>query len=172
MSGFPVRSLPAGTLKHAVALRFLLTQADISELEQRRHSNVGATFSLYSDVEPTVAVIATSNGHGVDGSWQPSPFDPSFGMHAELQPFWNAGIRQLQVQMEPSASRLRDEGVIVSARYAKDDRSTVTGYRVALKSGPGEPPLWFGGGTLGTDLRLPALRSRWQEAGSPPGLAV
>lgn len=60
----------------------------------------------------------------------------------------------------------------MSARYAKGDRSTVTGYRVALKSRPGEPPLWFGGGTLRTDLRLPALRSQWQEAGSPPGLAV
>ncbi len=78
------------------------------------------------------------------------------------------GVRSEQEFVE----RLRGEGVIVSARYAKDDRSTVTGYRVALKGGPGEKPLWFGGGTLGKDLRLPALRSRWHDGGPPPGSPV
>jgi hypothetical protein len=57
--------------------------------------------------------------------------------------------------------RLRGEGLIVKARYAKQDRGTVTGYSVAAKTGGREPLVWYGGGRLGKDLRLPALRTKW-----------
>lgn len=57
--------------------------------------------------------------------------------------------------------RLRGEGLIVKARYAKHDRGTVTGYSVAAKTGGREPLVWYGGGRLGKDLRLPALRTKW-----------
>lgn len=102
MAGFPVRSLSSGTMKHTVWLRFSLTHAEVTDLELRRHGNAGEVFALYLDVEPVVAVIATLNGQGPDGAWQESPFEPSFGMHAQLQPFWNASIAQLPIQIEPS----------------------------------------------------------------------
>lgn len=57
--------------------------------------------------------------------------------------------------------RLRGEGLIVRARYARQDRGTVTGYAVAAKTGGREPLVWYGGGRLGKDLRLPALRTKW-----------
>jgi hypothetical protein len=57
--------------------------------------------------------------------------------------------------------RLRGEGLVVRARYARDDRSTVTGYSVAAKTGGRDPLVWYGGGRLGKDLRLPALRTKW-----------
>jgi hypothetical protein len=103
MAGFPARSLPSGTMKHTVWLRFFLTQAEVTDLKLRRQSSLGEVFTLYLDVEPIVAVIATFNGQGPDGARQESPFEVSFGMHAQLQPFWNASIAQLPIQIEPSA---------------------------------------------------------------------
>jgi hypothetical protein len=103
MAGFPVRSLPSGTMKHTVWLRFFLTQAEVTELELHRQSSPGDVFTLYLDVEPIVAMITTFNGQGLDGAWQQSPFEASFGMHAQLQPFWYASIAQLPIQIEPSA---------------------------------------------------------------------
>ena len=103
MAGFPARSLPAGTMKHKVWQRFFLTQAEVTDLELHRQPGSGEVFTLYLDVEPTVAAIETFNGQGPDGTWQESPFESSFGLHARLQPFWNAGIAQLTIQIEPSA---------------------------------------------------------------------
>ncbi len=57
--------------------------------------------------------------------------------------------------------RLRGEGLVVRARDARDDRGTVAGYSVAAKTGGREPLVWYGGGRLSKDLRLPALRTRW-----------
>lgn len=57
--------------------------------------------------------------------------------------------------------RLRGEGLVVRARYARDDRNTVSGYSVAAKTGGREPLVWYGGGRLGKDLRLPSLRNKW-----------
>lgn len=59
--------------------------------------------------------------------------------------------------------RLRGEGLVVRP-YQKDDQpGVVTGYSVAQRSNPGEraPLVWYGGGRLGKDLRLPALRTKW-----------
>src|SRR4051794_27860576 len=39
MSGFPVRSLPSGTIKHTAWLRFFLTHAEVTDLELRRHGS-------------------------------------------------------------------------------------------------------------------------------------
>lgn len=69
--------------------------------------------------------------------------------------------------------RLRGEGLVVHARVSKYDPSNVTGYRVAERTETGRGALvWYGGGTLGKDLRLPALRSRWAEAGAEPVTAA
>lgn len=69
--------------------------------------------------------------------------------------------------------RLRGEGLVVHARVSKSEPSNVTGYRVAERPEAGNRALvWYGGGTLGKDLRLPALRSRWAEAGAEPATAA
>ena len=59
-------------------------------------------------------------------------------------------------------TRLRGEGLVARPRYAKDDPRQVVGYSVADRAGDPEGRLiWYGGGRLGKDLRLPALRQRW-----------
>ena len=64
---------------------------------------------------------------------------------------------------EEFVQRLRGEGLIVTPRYVKGDRGSVVGYKVAAKTGGREPLVFYGGGTLGKDLRLPALRARWNQ---------
>lgn len=59
---------------------------------------------------------------------------------------------------------LRSHGVILRPRVDKIDPTRVTGYSVALPGKlTGGKLIWFGGGTLDRDLRLPALRSRWPD---------
>lgn len=57
---------------------------------------------------------------------------------------------------------LRSHGVVLRPRVDKVDTTRVVGYSVAL---PGRLTagklVWFGGGTLSKDLRLPALRASW-----------
>ena len=58
----------------------------------------------------------------------------------------------------------REHGVIVRPRWETGaGRTTVVGYSVARPSAPGsgEYLVWFGGGKLGKDLTLPALREGW-----------
>jgi hypothetical protein len=57
-----------------------------------------------------------------------------------------------------------EHGVIVRPRWdTGTGRSAVVGYSVARPSTPGsgEDLVWFGGGKLGRDLTLPALRAGW-----------
>ncbi|GAP60802.1 hypothetical protein AHiyo1_43930 [Arthrobacter sp. Hiyo1] len=52
--------------------------------------------------------------------------------------------------------RARDTGLLVRPRYAKDTTDVIVGYSVAERPGVGERPIWFGGGTLASDLKLGA----------------
>lgn len=73
--------------------------------------------------------------------------------------------------------RARDTGLLVRPRYAKNTTDVIVGYSVAERPPRGERPIWFGGGTLATDLRLGQLRqegrthprrpSRLQRSGMP-----
>lgn len=58
---------------------------------------------------------------------------------------------------------LADAKVIWRPRYGTGGTTTVVGYSVALRPADGGQPVWFGGGKLGRDLTLPALRARWAE---------
>jgi hypothetical protein len=60
--------------------------------------------------------------------------------------------------------RARDTGVLVRPRYAKNTTDVIVGYSVAERPAPGERPIWFGGGTLATDLTLGALREAWPDS--------
>jgi len=60
--------------------------------------------------------------------------------------------------------RLRGEGLIARPRLDKSNPGLVVGYSVAARGGDADGKLvWYGGGTLGKDLRLPALRTKWQQ---------
>lgn len=59
--------------------------------------------------------------------------------------------------------RARDTGLLVRPRYAKNTTDVIVGYSVAERPKPGERPIWFGGGTLATDLRLGELRQEWAD---------
>lgn len=64
----------------------------------------------------------------------------------------------------------RQHGLLTRPRYADDSHTRVTGYAVAERDGRRayssrtgkRGPVWFGGGTLATDLTLPRLRQHWQ----------
>lgn len=75
---------------------------------------------------------------------------------------------------------LRAAQVLVRPRYETGGRTKVVGYSVAVpvaKETPGQTrareaagkapakPVWFGGGKLGRDLTLPALRAQWGQQG-------
>jgi hypothetical protein len=61
--------------------------------------------------------------------------------------------------------RLRAGGALARPRYGHGGRSEVVGYSVALRPATdGADVIWFGGGRLGRDLVLPALRSQWDRS--------
>jgi len=60
--------------------------------------------------------------------------------------------------------RARDTGLLVRPRYAKNTTDVIVGYSVAERPRPGERPIWFGGGTLASDLKLGALREEWPDS--------
>ncbi|MFF2842510.1 relaxase/mobilization nuclease domain-containing protein [Paenarthrobacter sp. NPDC057981] len=60
--------------------------------------------------------------------------------------------------------RARDTGMLLRPRYAKNTTDVIVGYSVAERPKPGERPIWFGGGTLASDLKLGALREAWMDS--------
>ncbi len=58
---------------------------------------------------------------------------------------------------------VRSRGVLMRPRWAPGGQEAVAGYMVAVRVGKdsGESLVWFGGGKLDRDLRLPALRAGW-----------
>jgi hypothetical protein len=61
-------------------------------------------------------------------------------------------------------ARLEHDGVHVRLRYSEQNPDQVTGYAVALPQPNGQPPVWFGGGKLASDLTLPQLQHRFSGA--------
>jgi hypothetical protein len=60
--------------------------------------------------------------------------------------------------------RARDTGLLVRPRYAKNTTDVIVGYSVAERPTQGDRPIWFGGGTLASDLKLGALREEWPDS--------
>jgi hypothetical protein len=75
--------------------------------------------------------------------------------------------------------RLAAEGVLVRHRMSERNPGEITGYSVALASGPTEQlpaaltsagdPLFYSGGKLAPELSLPNLRARWCDDTTPLG---
>jgi hypothetical protein len=63
-------------------------------------------------------------------------------------------------------TRLRGEGLLARARYAKGGEAEVAGYSVSLPAPIGSAPVWFGGGRLSRELTLPRLRENWATLGA------
>lgn len=66
--------------------------------------------------------------------------------------------------------RMRQDGVLVRARFAEGRDDVVTGYSIAAKPATGQRPIWYGGGQLARDLTLPRLRAEWPD--TPGGATV
>jgi hypothetical protein len=73
---------------------------------------------------------------------------------------------------------VRQRGLLIRPRYSPD-RRTVTGYAVADPDRQARSrqagitgPVWFGGGTLASDLSLPGLRRRWPSGHPSEALAA
>lgn len=60
--------------------------------------------------------------------------------------------------------RARNTGLLVRPRYAKNTTDVIVGYSVAERPKQGERPVWFGGGSLASDLKLGALREEWTDS--------
>lgn len=60
--------------------------------------------------------------------------------------------------------RARETGILLRPRYAKNTTDVIVGYSVAERPNQGERPIWFGGGTLASDLKLGALREAWMDS--------
>lgn len=68
--------------------------------------------------------------------------------------------------------RMRRSGLLVRPRFADGRTDVVTGYSVAERPTAGERPIWYGGGHLGKDLRLPRLREAWPDTPTGASEAV
>ncbi|MDF9750282.1 hypothetical protein M2428_001733 [Arthrobacter sp. ES3-54] len=79
-------------------------------------------------------------------------------------------VRKVRASASASATesefvrRARDTGMLVRPRYAKNTTDVIVGYSVAERPKQGERPIWFGGGTLASDLKLGALREEWMDS--------
>ena len=74
-------------------------------------------------------------------------------------------VREASVASKDEAEfvrRLRGSGALVRPRFETGGKEAVVGYSVALRTGDGDTPIWFGGGKLAKDLTLPNLRQFWE----------
>jgi hypothetical protein len=74
-------------------------------------------------------------------------------------------VREASVASKDEAEfvrRVRGSGALVRPRFETGGQHTVVGYSVALRTRPGDTPIWFGGGKLAKDLTLPYLRRFWE----------
>jgi hypothetical protein len=84
-------------------------------------------------------------------------------------------VREASVASESEAEfvrRLRGSGALVRPRFESGGQEAVVGYSVALKTGDGDKPIWFGGGKLAKDLTLPSLRRYWDVSADDRRAAV
>ena len=61
--------------------------------------------------------------------------------------------------------RMRRVGLLVRPRFAAGRTDVIVGYSVAERPEFGERPIWYGGGQLAHDLRLPRIRERDRKSG-------
>jgi hypothetical protein len=98
---------------------------------------------------------------GGPGQWQPAN-----GSRQLLERIVRATASASETEDE-FVRRLRAEGVLVRARFAKGSSEHAVGYSVALRPGRGEKPAWYPGGQLSRELTLPRMRAGWEPTDRP-----
>ena len=94
---FPAHS-GTTTNTHTEELRFFLSQAEVEEIETLRHATSTDVFTLFLDLEVTVAALKSYNKSGTEQtSWA-----SGFGMFSEVRPFWAVQVQPLQINIEHS----------------------------------------------------------------------
>jgi hypothetical protein len=100
---FRVTSPSAGQGTSLVELRFFLTQAQVEDLERRRHASRGDVFNLYLRLEPTVIGLKILTGRRAGAPPAPRIWKTKYGDSAELAVFLTAHpIEALPVDVETS----------------------------------------------------------------------
>jgi hypothetical protein len=106
VGGFRVRSGSTSSTSRGgaqVELRFVLTPAQIEELERRRHMNRDDIFPFYLRLEPTIIGLKNFNVPIPGQLTQPTIWDAKYGMYAEPVVFWAANPPSaLRVNVETS----------------------------------------------------------------------
>jgi hypothetical protein len=101
MDNFNARSIPHGPVDHTVQLRFLLSPAEVEDLERMRHAG-GDVFALYCGLDLVVAGLKTFNEVRPGQAPEPTPWDLNFGLFSQVMPFWTTRVQPVGVQMEQS----------------------------------------------------------------------
>jgi hypothetical protein len=101
MDNFNARSIPHGPVDHTVQLRFLLSPAEVEDLERKRHAG-GDVFALYCGLDLVVAGLKTFNEVRPGQAPEPTPWDLNFGLFSQVMPFWTTRVQPVGVQMEQS----------------------------------------------------------------------
>lgn len=106
--GFHAHSIPEKAHDHVVHLRFFLTQAEVEDVEQRRHAANSDVFVLHLRLDPVVAGLRSYNRCGTASARDETPWDAQYGMLSDVLPFWTASIQQpVRIEIEQS-TWLRD----------------------------------------------------------------
>ncbi|WP_311215331.1 MULTISPECIES: relaxase/mobilization nuclease domain-containing protein [unclassified Arthrobacter] len=98
------------------------------------------------------------------------PAEKATAVRGEREMHRSSLARKVRASASASATesefvrRARDTGMLLRPRYAKNTTDVIVGYSVAERPKPGERPIWFGGGTLASDLKLGALREAWMDS--------
>src|ERR1019366_2620560 len=79
-----------------------LTQAEVEDIEQRRHVANTEVFVLYLGLDPIVAGLKNFNRSGPSSSAPETPWDPQYGMLSEVFPFWTASVAPIRIEVEQS----------------------------------------------------------------------
>ena len=125
---------------------------------------------LCHEIEHTygLAVVEGRDGRGMPGLTRAELERTAREQWAE-PPRFTLGriVREASVASKDEAEfvrRLRGSGAIVRPRFETGGKEAVVGYSVALRTGDGDKPIWFGGGKLAKDLTLPNLRQFWEQS--------
>jgi hypothetical protein len=100
--GFPVHTIPSGSVSNTVDLRFWLTSAEVEHIESLRHRTQSNTFTLYVSLEAWVAGVKTFNEMKPGSQPPASPWEFNYGLFSQLFPFWTCRITTMPVQVDQS----------------------------------------------------------------------
>ena len=97
VSRFPVHSQTYAT-NYTEDVRFVLSPAEVEDIEARRHASNSEEFVLYLNLDIVVSAMRSHNGTGTEqSSW-----NSNFGMFAEVLPFWTTQVQPVQINIEQS----------------------------------------------------------------------